>query len=408
MRRLGPLALAAAAAGLLACAQRPPRTQPLTEEHPSGGTASTAPPGGLAVTQVPQFVQLGFDDNGISGHPGSGTVGGVRFVVDLFAGRRNPAGRGNPRTYDGSPARFSFYVATRYIEAAETDTPQHLKLEWRRVVDAGHEMALHTHSHSHGAKFTTEQWGDEIAACIRWLGKPFAADRTADPEVGMGVPSAELLGFRAPFLEFDRPLFPALRAKALAYDCSIEEGFAKHFDGTNYFWPYRIAAGYGGAGADGELWEIPVYALVVPPDEECERYGIPPGLRARLAKRHDYFDPADGKITGFDWNVWVDFGMSAEEVVATFKYSLDRRLAGNRAPMTFGTHSDIYSDQYQGATGSTAAERRRALSEILDYALAHDQVRVVTARQLLDWLRAPSPLGIASSSAGAAGASQRR
>ena len=154
-----------------------------------------------------------------------------------------------------------------------------------------------------------------------------------------------------------------------------------------------MAPGYGGAlAAERELWEIPVYALFVPPDEECERYGVPPGLRARLHGVRDYFDPADGKITGFDWNLWVEFGMSAPEVVATFQYTLDQRLAGNRAPLTFGTHSDIYSEQYQTLPASTAEERRQALAAILEHALGRPEVRVVTARQLLDWLRAPAAL----------------
>jgi hypothetical protein len=175
----------------------------------------------------------------------------------------------------------------------------------------------------------------------------------------------------------------------------VEEGFADGVHAGNMPWPYRVAPGYGGGGpaADAELWELPVYALVVPPDEECERYGVRPGLRARLGKMQSYFKPADGKITGFDWNLWVAFGMSGPEVVATYKYSLDRRLAGNRAPLTFGTHTDIYSEQYTPPiTGSTAEERRRALAEILGWTLGHAEVRVVTARQLLDWLRNPAPL----------------
>ena len=35
-------------------------------------------------------VTFGFDDNAISGAPGSGTTGGVRFVRELFAGKENP------------------------------------------------------------------------------------------------------------------------------------------------------------------------------------------------------------------------------------------------------------------------------------------------------------------------------
>ncbi len=343
---------------------------------------------------MPQFVHLGFDDNGISGMPGSATTGGVRWVVDLFAGRRNPAGNGNPRTFDGAPALTSFYQATRYLEAPDTDAPEHLKRALRAAADAGHEIALHTHSHSHGAIFTSAQWAEEIDTCRDWLTKPFDDGRAADASVGLGVPRAELLGFRTPFLEWGEPLFPALRDAGLAYDCSVEVGFDPRYDGRNLPWPYRIAAGYGGPSAEParELWELPVYALIVPPDEECERYGVAPGLRARLGQMRRYFRPEEGKITGFDWNLWVAFQMSPDEVLATLRYSLDQRLAGNRAPFTFGTHSDIYSEQYVGITGSTAQQRRETLVRFLDEVLARPEVRVVSARQLLEWLRAPSTL----------------
>lgn len=394
-----PVALAALAVSALSCAtQSPPgrTTSEVEKPHPSGGSASAAPPAGLPPSAVPQFVQFGFDDNGISGADGSGTTGGVRWVRELFTGRKNPEGKGNPATFDGTPARFSLYVATRYIEAPDTDRPAPLKREWRAVADAGHEVGLHTHSHSHGEGFDSAQWSREIALCREWLGKPFVSDDAADPAIGIGVPASAISGFRTPYLEWGRPLFPALRAAGLDYDCSVEEGGDPAYDGRNYLWPYRIAPGFGGdpraSGADRELWELPVYEVIVPPDEECERYGVAPGLRSRLAGRVDYFDAADGKITGFDWNLWVAFGMSRSEFVATFKYSLDLRLRGNRAPFTFGTHSDIYSEQYEALPGSTAEERRAALAEALDYALAQPEVRVVAARDLLRWLRDPHSL----------------
>jgi peptidoglycan/xylan/chitin deacetylase (PgdA/CDA1 family) len=318
----------------------------------------------------------------------------VRWVVDLFAGRRNPAGNGNSRTFDGAPARTTFYQATRYLEAAEADAPEHMKRALRAAAEAGHEIALHTHTHPHGSAFTSAQWGAEIDACLGWLTKPFDDAGAGDSAVGLGLPRAELVGFRAPYLEHGPPLFPALRDRGLAYDCSLEVGFEDGYDGRNLPWPYRIAAGFGGPSAQprGELWELPVYALVVPPDEACERYGVPPGLRARLSRVRHYFRPEDGKITGFDWNLWVAFQMSGAEVLATLRYSLDQRLAGNRAPFTFGTHSDIYSEQYGGITGSTAEERRKTLARFLDEALARPEVRVVSARQLLEWMRAPVPL----------------
>lgn len=382
-----------------ALAKEPEKRQVVREvlrdavEHPSGGAAVARPPGALAPRQVPLFVQFGFDDNGISGRAGSGTSGGLQFVTELFAGRHNSAGKGNPRTYDGSPAHFSLYAATHFIEAAQTDVPEHVKRAWRAILDAGHEIGLHTHRHLHGSAFTSAEWSAEVDACVRWLEKPFDDARAADPATGIGLPRAAIRGFRTPFLEHGRPLFPALRANGIAYDCSVEEGFESRFDGRNLLWPYRIAAGYGGRpeGAQ-ELWEIPVYALIVPPDEECDRYSVPKGLRERLGRRQSYFDPASGKITGFDWNLWVDLGMTAAEVVATFKYTLDQRLEGNRAPLTLGVHSDIYSEQYPTPLPTTAEERRQALREILDYALSRPEARVVSAKELLDWLRKPAPL----------------
>ena len=336
---------------------------------------------------MPLFVQFGFDDNGISGGDGSGTVGGVRFVRELFAGRRNA---------DGSPALFSLYATTAYIEAPDRDRPEHVKREWRAVAAAGHEIGIHTHSHPHGRGFDAAAWEREIETCAAWLTKPFVAERADQPDVGIGLDRAAISGFRAPFLEYDRPLFAALRSSGLLYDCSVEEGFEPRFDGTNLLWPYRLAPVSGGGRSAAELWELPVYALFVPPDEACERYGVPRGLRERLHRVHDYFDPADGKITGFDWNLWVEFGMTPAEVVATFEYTLDQRLRGNRAPLTLGAHSDLYADQYAGAAGSTGEQRRAALAVMLDYALGRPEVRVVTARAVIDWLRsaAQPPAGV--------------
>lgn len=376
----------------LACSGLRPAVAP----HPSGGGASAAPPGGLAPARAPLFVQFGFDDNGVSGAPGSGTTGGVRWVRELFEGRRNPAGNGNPRTYDGEPARFSLYLATHYISAVDADRPEHLKRELRAVALAGHEIGVHTHRHAHGKDFSSAEWEAEIAACRAWLTKPFVETELALPTSGLGLEPASVTGFRAPFLEYGPALFAAVRRSGLDYDCSVEEGFEPRFDGTNLIWPYRVAPRYGESGTGGagerELWELPVYVVIVPPDEACAEYGVERGLRDRLHARRDYFRPEDGKITGFDWNLWVEFAMTPAEFVATLRYTLDQRLAGNRAPLTIGTHSDIYSEQYETLPNSTAPARRAALATVLEDALRHPEVRVVSARQLLAWLRAPAPL----------------
>lgn len=54
--------------------------------------ASYNPPGGLSASKVPQFVCLGWDDNGLSD--------GMTWILDELKRRKNPAGRGNLATFD--------------------------------------------------------------------------------------------------------------------------------------------------------------------------------------------------------------------------------------------------------------------------------------------------------------------
>jgi hypothetical protein len=142
------------------------------------------------------------------------------------------------------------------------------------------------------------------------------------------------------------------------------------------------------------MWEIPVYVSLVPPDERCADYGVAPGLRDRLAARRAYYDPELGEITGMDWNLWLEFAMSPAEFLATLRYTLDQRLAGNRCPLPIGLHSALYAeDADTTGLGATAAERRRAVTDLVDDLLSRPEVRVVSAAELLDWLRNPVPLG---------------
>jgi hypothetical protein len=84
--------------------------------------------------------------------------------------------------------------------------------------------------------------------------------------------------------------------------------------------------------------------------------------------------------------------MTKAEFVATLEYTLDLRIAGNRAPMMIGAHSDIYSSKYTAATSSTAEERQQAMEEFIDYARSKPMVRVVPNQEILEWVRNPQPL----------------
>ena len=105
-----------------------------------------------------------------------------------------------------------------------------------------------------------------------------------------------------------------------------------------------------------------------------------------------WFDTDSGKITGFDYNLWVSFNMTKAEVLATLKYTLDLRIEGNHAPFLFGTHTDYYSDKYTAPMNSTAQERREAIEEFLDYAISKPEVRVKSTAEVLDWMQDPTAI----------------
>jgi len=370
-------------------------------------TAMAQPPAGLLPEQVPQFIVFGSDDNGFSGLEGSGATGGLHFLTELFSGQRNPGGNGNPLTFDASAPHYSFYVNTYYItpaateknayDNAEMEDPLYVRRAWKEAMANGHEIGAHTHSHPHGKEFNRRQWQKEIQICIDILGRPYAEDDVRK-KTGLGIDRGRLPGFRTPFLEYSDDTLTAVQQMGFLYDCSLEEGTQPDQDGGNFLWPYRLDHGSPGnvplIGRHRGLWEIPVYVFIVPPDGECERYGVTPGLRSALQQRQNYFDPAMGKITGMDWNLWCEFAMTPAEFLATLKYTLELRLNGNRCPLTVGLHSELYSDkQDTKGLNATVAERRAALSEFFAYILQLPQVRVANHIELLRWLQRPEPLG---------------
>ena len=365
----------------------------------AGAVEQGAPPA-LGGRIVPQFVVFASDDNGYSGLPGSGSKGGLDYVTRLFASRRNPPGKGDARTFDGSPLHYSFFVNSYYITPEGKENPVYVKRAWRAAVEAGHEIGVHTHSHPHGRSFTVDEWEAEIDKCIDLLTRPWDPEETPEhpnPAAGLGVSKADLWGFRAPFIEPSENALTAAERRGFVYDSSIEEGVGRG-PGGDFPWPYLLDWGRPKnrppIGRHPGFWEVPLDNFVVPPDEACPRYGIPPGFRERMKKVNGYFDTTNGEITGMDWNLWNEFGMTPSEFLATLKYSLDRHLEGNRCPMTVGIHSELYTE-HEGSgrdSGPGVEERRAALEAFFAYALEKPDVRLVSTRELLEWLKEPVPL----------------
>jgi hypothetical protein len=359
---------------------------------------SANPPCGLTPAEVPQLVAIGFDDNAYSGLPGSNGTGAMTWATDMVRTRTNS---------DGSPIRLSFYMTTVYADEWGSESQAYVKRAWHTALVDGHEIGDHTRGHLHGEMFSLAQWTTEMQSCLNKLTQAFDPNEVAntpDNTKGIGATASDIVGFRTPFLEYNDATLQAEKNLGFRYDCSIEDGFQEDQDGSNYLWPYTLDNGSPGHQVLVDwgskqpitphpgLWELPLNPVIVPPDDKCAMYGVQPGLRARMQARQSWFDVQSGKITGFDYNLWVSFSMTKAEFLATLKYTLDQRIGGNRAPFMFGAHTDYYSSKYTAVPNATLAERQQAIEEFLDYARAKPMVRVRSNKEILEWVRNPEPL----------------
>lgn len=373
--------------------------------------ASPNPPGDLKPSSVPMFVTIGFDDNGYCGLTDPYKPCGITFANKLFASRKNPIGKGNKSTYDGTNCHATFFCTTNYIAKKQiVDPPEMVKKAWNNTIIAGHEIGNHTHSHPSGKNFSVKEWEKEMQKCKDQLTKPAPkneAEMGYNPETGAGIAHDKIYGFRSPFLEYNDNTFKAVQNHGFLYDASVEEGWQSNQNGTDFLWPYTLDNGSPGHDFKMEddkdrhlqpllkhsgLWEIPIHVAVAPADLDCKKYGIEAGFRDKLFTRQDFFKTQDGKITGLDWNLLVDFKMNKSEYLATLKNTLDLRLKGNRCPFIFGAHSDAYSPGYNFPPNISWKERQEVLIEFLDYAQNYTDVRIVSIKEILDWIRTPVSL----------------
>jgi hypothetical protein len=314
---------------------------------------STAPPGGLALSNVPLLVSVGFDDNAYED--------GMQWILDFMKAKVNPKGSGNHCTFDGTPARVTFFINSHVGITSHALEGLHA-----RAYREGHEAANHTDTHADTLQQNMDKavWNKELSTCTDYL-------------VGLGVPRARIVGFRTPFLQQSEATFQAIVEQKFRYDSSIE-----HYYGTNGFdWPYTLDGGKDMShtyltkptGSYPGLWEMPVHELML----DTTGYAA---------------------VTGFDYNMWIAKKMSRKQFVDVMKANLDLRLKGgnspaNRAPLLFGGHTDLYSrfNADANATASASvADRRAAVEEFIDYALSYDAaVRMVPYAEVLHWMERP-------------------
>ncbi len=355
--------------------------------------ASSLPPKGLQPSQVPQFVVIGFDDNT--------KAAGINWALDLFSNKYNS---------DGSQANVSFYMNTKGFYEQIDDNPAELLEAVKQLKNSTHEIGNHTDNHHSNLRpnESEEVFFSRIKKLDKsaWEERIFAANNDLVNLAGVNIDSIK--GFRAPYLLFNQHSMAILKENQFLYDCSIEEGYAPEFDGTNFRWPYQLDEGspghnesWYGRGDNSErvdiktikgLWELPNHALMVPKDSEASQYNIEPGLWNRLVARISYL--TDYKVTGLDYNLWSLGGLNKTEMLGILKYNLDLRLKGNRAPFMFGAHSQYYTKEWADnyAPNATLEDMKEAISEFVDYALSKNDVRIQTGADIIKWCNDPKPL----------------
>ena len=402
-------------------------------------------PGSFPIAVTPQFVCIGSDDNY---YPA-----GLNWIVKYIQSKTNPtetvpvAG-----TFDGKTATMSFYMNTcnsEWYDMVDTTNSNQsggaaalaIRKSLRDAVAHGCDIGNHTKHHMSGADSKLAYWNVEIDSAL--------IDLTT-----MGFAANTIYGFRTPYLLYNDSTFKVLdQFSNFKYDCSIESGLDSATNAKNFVWPYTLDNGVfeGDTGStpymdENEtikvvvgnhpgLWEAPAYCIIVPPELRHQIWlqridSVDVKVFQRDADGNVVFDTNDnpivldtvkdsifmvdfdtttGKITGLDYNMWSSpanggLQMDSAQFLAVMKYTLDERLAGNRAPFCFGMHSNIfydvngYNDEAAQEYGSmvsppnaTVPKMRGAMEAFINYAISKEAVRVVSQKELVDWCKTPVP-----------------
>jgi hypothetical protein len=284
--------------------------------------ASVIPPGNFSGADLPQFILLTFDD-GITSFAES-------FIQPVIGGLVNPDGSKVPVTY--------------FVTKVNTDSA----LARQRYLD-GNELANHTATHTTSEQTTLDQWMWELTENNRFLVN------------AVGVPSNEIVGFRAPNLITNSSLWRALERLGFTYDASLCEEMtippviSKGLD--SLVWPYTLQDGAKSACLAQAcpdtllpgLWSIPLW---------------------------DFYDSSGDDLGSMDPGVGNDSVFSA-----ALEYLFRERYSGNHCPLGL----------YMHAGQLWSPTRQAILRSFLQDKLKLPNVWMITMRGLIEWMRDPVP-----------------
>ena len=315
---------------------------------------------GLDVKNIPQFVLIGSDDNYGDGMP---------WVLDLLDSLAK-------KTVNTYVPQMSYFTNGTYLNNPDL-------MDWHiRAVASGHEVGNHTVQHKDLSTITdykvivAEITGNDSL----FYGLKSIGFRGSNSNL-KGLAFGSIKGFRFPFLGISNIAIQVLDSLKYDYDASFDIGQDGLFSAAQGIWPFRLNEGYIPQGVSYQaknLWEIPVSPLFLPPNKELSAYGVDSN-----AVKKNNSKPVQ---VGLDWNLFDENGADSILNLAYLKYTFDKRLKGNRAPLSYGIHSNYYGD---GSYAFRDHGSRFLLKSYLEYVSKFPEVRIVSHKQLLEWLKKP-------------------
>ncbi|MFJ4097126.1 hypothetical protein ACIPYS_36645 [Kitasatospora sp. NPDC089913] len=238
------------------------------------------------------------------------------------------------------------YLSDQHIH----DTLENLHAAWME----GHEIGTHFNGHFCGpngvGQWSAEEWDSEIEQAMgfvmNWRTNTGFTDLPALPFDYR----KELIGSRTPCLEGQRNLLPTAVRRGWRYDSSG--------NGTQV-WPQKMQG--------GALWDLPLQSIPFP----GHTFQV-------LSMDYNIMFNQCGSNTKADPALHPGFQTQARE---SYLMGFERAYTTNRAPFVIGNHFE----EWNGGIYMNAVE------EVIKAIAGRPEVRMVSFRQLVDWLDAQDP-----------------
>jgi len=239
------------------------------------------------------------------------------------------------------------YLSDRHIHA----TLQQIRAAWLE----GHEIGTHFNGHFCGTdgvrRWSPAEWRSEIDQATRFVTEWKTNTGFTDLDPLPFDYRKELIGGRTPCLEGQANLLPTAAQLGWKYDASSPGGLQ--------IWPGKVQG--------GRIWDFPLQSIPFP-GHSFQVLSMDYNLMANQSNANPLGDRSQ-------YDAWRT--QARDSYLAGFR----RAYESNRAPFFIGNHFE----RWNGGIYMDAVEQ--AITEIA----THDDVRMVSFRQLVEWLEAQDP-----------------